>query len=78
MRQERIKVIEKMSVPVGDAPRAQDQHSLPVLFGDAILSGGFGRGRFRKRLVNGGHFEIVLLCRLLESARLLRKQKAML
>ena len=31
---------------VGDASRAEDQDSLLVLLGDAVASGGFGRGRF--------------------------------
>ena len=39
--QERIKVVEKMSVSVGDPSRAEDQDSLLVLLGDAILSGSF-------------------------------------
>ena len=50
-----------MSVPVGDASRAEDQNSLLVLLCDTIASGNFGRGRLRKGFIDGGHREISYL-----------------
>ena len=46
---------------VGDASRAKDQDSLLVFLGDTVAGGSFGRGRFRERLVDGGHCELAFL-----------------
>ena len=59
VRQESVKVIEKMSVPVGNASRAKDQNSLLVLLYDTIACGSFGGGCLRKGLIDGGHWELL-------------------
>ena len=47
---------------VGDASRAEDQDSLLVLLGDTIDGGRLFRRRLGKRLVDGGHCGVALLC----------------
>ena len=48
-----------MSVPVGDASRAEDQNSLLVLLCDTIACGSLGRGRLGKRSIDSCHWELL-------------------
>ena len=47
---------------VGDASRAEDQDSLLVLLSDTGNSGRFRRRGLGKRFIDGGHYEVTLLC----------------
>lgn len=55
MGEQRVKIVEKMSMSVGHASRAEDEDSLLVFCGRAVSRGGFGGCGFRQRLVDGGH-----------------------
>ena len=53
--EQRVEIVEKMSVSVGHAPRAEDEDSLLILNGRTVSRRYFGGCRFRQRLVDGGH-----------------------
>ena len=55
MREQGVEIVEKMSMSVGHASRAEDKYSLLILDGRAISRGCFRGCRFRQRLVNCGH-----------------------
>ena len=55
MWEQRVEIVEKMSMSVGHTSRAEDEHSLLIFYGRAISRGYFGGCGFRQRLVNGGH-----------------------
>ena len=55
MGEQRVEIVEKMSVSVGHASRAEDEDSLLILYRCAISRGCFGGCRFRQRLIDGGH-----------------------
>ena len=55
MWEQRVEIVEKMSMSVGHASRAEDEYSLLILYGRAISRGCFRGRRFRQRLVHCGH-----------------------
>ena len=55
MWEQRVKIVEKMSMSVGHASRAENEDSLLIFYGRAISRRRFGGCRFRQRLVDGGH-----------------------
>ena len=50
-----VEIVEKMSMSVGHASRAEDKYSLLILYGRAIGRGLFRGRRFRQGLVDCSH-----------------------
>lgn len=69
MWEQGVEIVEKMSMSVGHASRAEDEYSLLILYGRTISRGCFGRRGFRQGLVDCGHFSfrIKTLCTLQSS-----------
>ncbi len=55
MWEQRVEIVEKMSMSVGHASRTKYEDSLLILYGRATGRGYFGGCRFRQRLIDGGH-----------------------
>ena len=55
MWEQRVEIVEKMSVSVGHTSRAEDEDSLLVLCRRAVSRGCLWGCRFRQRLIDGGH-----------------------
>ena len=69
MWEQGVEIVEKMSVSVGHASRAEDEYSLLIFYGRAISRGYFGRRGFRQGFVDCGHssFGTRILCTLQSS-----------